>query len=100
MNRYRSTIDCSRGSTLASTMRSKTPTAMPPTIVIGSDRIRAMRATTSARNSSDGPSATAPAATMLPGVMPCNGATRMAVIAAKAAAIVHTIVDVRRTLMP
>ena len=41
-----------------------------------------------------------PAATMLPGVTLSNGATRMPVIAAKAAAIVHTIVDVRLTLMP
>ena len=53
--------------------------------VIGSDCMRAMSATTSARNSSDGPIATAPAATMLPGVTPSSGATRMPVIAANAA---------------
>ena len=59
-----------------------------------------MSATTSARSSSDGPIATAPAATMLPGVTLSSGATRIAVSAANAAAIVHTIVDVRFTLMP
>ena len=37
---------------------------------------------------------------MLPGVTLSSGATRIAVIAANAAAIVHTIVDVRFTLMP
>ena len=42
-------------STLASTMRSNTPTAIPPTMHIGSECMRAMSATTSARSSSDGP---------------------------------------------
>ena len=81
-------------------MRSNTPTAMPPTMVIGSDCMRAISATTSARSSSEGPIATPPAATMLPGVTPSNGATRMPVIAANAPAIVHTIVEVRLTLIP
>ena len=62
--------------------------------------MRAMSATTSARSSSDGPIASAPAETMLPGVTPSSGATRIPVIAANAAAIVHTIVEVRLTLMP
>jgi hypothetical protein len=62
--------------------------------------MRAINATTSARSKSDGPSATSPAATMLPGVTLRSGATRMAVRPANAAAIVHTVVDVRFTLMP
>ena len=93
-------MDWLRESTFTRTKRSNTPTAMPPTSVIGSEYMRAMRATTSARNNNCGPMATAPAATTLPGVTPSNGATRMPVMAANAAAIVHTIVDVRLTLMP
>ncbi len=67
---------------------------------IGREYMRAINATTSARSRRDGPSATAPAATMLPGVTLSSGATRIAVRPANAPAIVQTVVDVRFTLMP
>ena len=96
-NRYTSTTERLTESTLARMSASATPTAIPPASVPGSERMRASSDTTSTLSSSGSAMAAVPAWAEL---MPCSGARKMAVAAANAPEMVHTIVEVRRGDVP
>ena len=96
-NRYTSTTERLAESTLLRMSASATPTATPPASVPGSERMRASNDTTSTRSSSGSAMAAVPAWAEL---MPCKGARKMAVAAANAPEMVHTIVEVRRGEVP
>ena len=84
-------------STLSRTTFSAIPSPMPPTSVRGSERMRAMRLTTSARSSRGGARAALPVWAAL---TPSSGAKNRVVAAESAPAMPHSAVEMRRVGMP
>ena len=93
------TIDWLVDSTLARTSFSTTPTASPAQMTPGRERIRASNDTTSTLSSSSSTNRL-PVSSTVAACTPWSGAVRIAVAAAKAPAMVHTIVDTRRGDVP
>ena len=83
--------------TLSRTIFSRMPTPTPPTSVIGSERILAMRLTTRARSSSGGARAAVPVWAAL---TPSSGAKNTAVAAESDPAMPQRAVEIRRVGIP